>query len=109
MDPVSLMSRSVTIVRIVSPETYDAPASETSETVCGEVQQIRRDDNQALDNDQDQTWNLFLPPGTDIRSDDLVDVSGIDKRFVVRGDPWPARHPRSGEVTHIEATIRSAG
>jgi len=108
LDPVSLMTRTIEIIRL-TPETYDTPSTETSTSVLGEIQQTARTDDPTLHSIQDQTWTLFLPPGTDIQSDDQIRAEGITETFEVVGPPWPARHPTLGTVSHIEATIRQAG
>lgn len=48
-------------------------------------------------------WRLFLPAGTAVAATDTVTVDEHD--YLVAGDPWPARNPRTRRVSHIEASV----
>lgn len=48
-------------------------------------------------------WNLYLPPETDLDAIDTVIVDG--QIYSVEGDPWKVYHPRTGAMTHIQASV----
>lgn len=49
-------------------------------------------------------WRLFLPADVDLDGWDALDVDG--ELVELDGDPWPVRHPLTGEVHHVEASAR---
>jgi hypothetical protein len=73
------------------------------ETVC-ELQQRRRDEPDLQGELADSTWDLFLPAGTAIGTDDAVEVDG--HRYELVGEPWDAAHDMSPAVAHVWATVR---
>lgn len=73
------------------------------QTLC-EIQQKRRDEPAQEGELSDSDWNLFFLPGTDLSSGDAVVVDGEEYELV--GEPWVARNPRTGHVSHIECTAR---
>lgn len=104
-----LLTRSCTVTRRTdSGEINDygdpVPDETAVETSC-ELQQLRRTEHEG---DLSETaWLLVLPAGTEIGAGDMVAVDGTD--YEVVGDPWGVRHPRTGALTHIEATcLRTA-
>jgi hypothetical protein len=89
MPPRALLTRTCTIT----------PRSGAPTTAPCELQQEFR--NAQLFNASQ--WRLFVPAGTDINATDTVTVDGTD--FLVAGDPWEARNPRSRRASHIEVTL----
>jgi hypothetical protein len=100
-----LLNRPCTIVGQVADGTVDEYGGELiaetrTDTVC-ELQQAQRSET-----DQEVVatrWTLFLPAGTQIDAGDRVIVE--TETFEVDGQPWPARNPRTGQESHIEATV----
>lgn len=91
---------------------YGDQADETDptavETVC-EVQQRRRDEDEAQGELSSGTWDGFFPAGTDLNTASAVIVEG-EGTFELVGDPWRARNPRTQVFGQVEATlIRTAG
>jgi hypothetical protein len=78
----------------------------TVDAVC-ELQKVARrvsEEPGAAGELSDTLWNLFLPAGTVITTADMVTVNG--QTFEMVGDPWDVRHPVTGVVSHVEATVR---
>lgn len=106
-----LLNTPCTITRRSDSGTDDAYGNATSETattttVC-ELQQVpRRSDAEsgAHDDLSDTQWQLFLPAGTQINTDDKVTADG--QAFEVSGAPWPVRDPETQTVSHIEVNLR---
>jgi len=112
VNPSRLMTNTATITHVAanpaSPDEYGNPGeSTTTTTALCELQQKERDEEQTDSHVQGETWNLYLVPTATIDGGDRVEVD--DVTYEVIGPPWRARHPRSGEITHIEATVRRAG
>jgi hypothetical protein len=107
--PISgLLTRPVTIQRRSaggSTDDYGNPTS-TTETVStiGELQQRVRDEPGGQGEVSRTDWLLVLPAGTPLDTSDTVTVDG--RVFEVIGDPWPVRNPRTGQTSHVEATLR---
>lgn len=104
----ALLNRSLTIVSRSDSGTIDEyggdiPTEVLTQTV-GELQQVRRDEPIAEGEMSDTRWLLVLPGATAIDTGDAVIVD--DELFEVVGAPWPARNPRTGVVSHVEATLR---
>ncbi|HET7588597.1 MAG TPA: hypothetical protein VFK14_00205 [Solirubrobacterales bacterium] len=51
------------------------------------------------------SWLGFFPAETDLRTSDAIVVEGIGK-LELDGEPWHVHSPRTGAVSHIEATLR---
>lgn len=110
MSLAQLLNRSCTITHRVAGATRDeygnnVPDETTTSTVC-ELQQRQRTET------PDGTiarasWLLVLPADTEIASGDTVTVGTV--AYEVDGDPWTARNPRTGDDSHIEATVILAG
>lgn len=49
-------------------------------------------------------WRVFLPADVDLAGWDALRVDG--ELLELDGDPWRVRHPRSGDVHHVEAAVR---
>lgn len=109
-DPSHLMVLTGTLTRVTQDGTkdrYGDPAENPGgpETVKCWLYQTARDEHTATDNTQDQTADLWLPAGTDPTGLDRIEVNGVTWQFV--GPPLQAMNPRSGAVSHIEATVRA--
>lgn len=81
--------------------TYGEPT-----TWKGWFEQDQRGEDTANTDQQVERWRLYLVPAA------AGQVSG-SARATVQGDtyeligpPWAATHPRTGQVTHVEATMR---
>lgn len=104
----TLVNRTCKIVRRLPSDDYDKygreiPLEDIVDTVC-ELQQQRRDEPDDQGELSDTRWNLFVKPGTDLRTGDAVIVDGEEYEMV--GDPWTARNPRTKAVSHLECTLR---
>lgn len=104
----TLLSRSMTLIQrdyLGELDAYGAeiPTDSTTE-ILGELQQTRRSEPNDAGEFSDTAWTLFLPAGTLINTGDAVICDG--ERFEVVGAPWPARNPRTGVASHIEASLR---
>ena len=112
MNPARLMTNTATITHVSpdasNPDEYGNPGETTTTTsaLC-ELQQAQRDEEQDDTAVQTETWNLYLVPTATIDGGDRVAVDGVT--YEVIGPPWRARHPRSGDISHIEAPVRRAG
>lgn len=103
-----LLNRPVTIVTRTDGDAEDeygnAVPDESMTTTLGELQQERRDEPNTAGETSDSRWLLILPAGTVINTGDAVIVDS--EVYEVVGAPWPARNPRTGVVSHVEATLR---
>lgn len=105
----TLLNRPCTITRRTQSGDVDAygdavDGTATASTVC-ELQQRQRSELPGVEV-SDTTWLLILPAGTDIDTGDKVTVTDTGEAFEMVGDPWPARNPRTGVESHVEATVR---
>jgi hypothetical protein len=82
------------------------PTDAEVNTTCELQKQLRRASEEPAGHGEfsDTLWELFLPAGTEIGTGDVVTVDGLAYEMV--GAPWPVRHPRTGQETHVEATVR---
>lgn len=117
-----LINRPCTIHRQeVTEETDDmgdpivADADAGHRTVC-DLQQNTADENRdGGAGSQTSTWSLFLLPEESLDGWDEITVAppdadpetwdGVGTRMTLYGEPWPVRNPRTGVVSHIEATV----
>lgn len=81
----------------------ETTAESLVETVC-ELQQTQRSEQSDRAELSETTWTLFFLPDTDVQTNDTVVVGG--ESYELTGDPWEARNPRTGVMSHIEATAR---
>ena len=77
---------------------------ETLVETVGELQQTQRTEPGDAGETSDTRWLLVLPAGTVVNTGDAVIVDG--EVYEVVGAPWPARNPRLGVASHIEASVR---
>lgn len=116
MNASRLMTREAIITRRSVPadpdvDEYGNPQLEESTIrVSCELQQASRSE-QTVDADwQIGDWNLYLAATdldgneTEIEGSDVVTIDGVD--YEVIGPPWPARNPRTGALSHVEARVR---
>ena len=108
MSITDLMNRALTVVtRADLGETNtdgDEIPTESSVSVSGALQQIRRDEPDDKGELSDTRWLCILPAGTDVTTGDAILCDG--RIFEVVGDPWNAVDESTGVVHHIEATLR---
>lgn len=102
----NLFKRSVTIQHHTESGNLDAYGSDISSveeiTVMGELQQHSRDEAEGTISQTN--WMLFLPAKTPIDTNDVVFIEG--QTYEVIGDPWQAKNPRTGEIAHVEVSLR---
>lgn len=105
-----LMNRTCSVVRRYPSGTEDdygneIPGETTTVTVCEFQQRQRSEDEEVVSEEQ---WLVILPAATNIDTADVLIVDEVEYELV--GQPWPARNPRTKEVSHIEATVvRTSG
>jgi hypothetical protein len=111
MSIARLVNRPCTIVRRSETDATDAhgnPQKEEAEveTVCELQRQAKRSSDEPAGAGElsDTLWDLYLLPGTDIRTEDAIVVDGAEYEMV--GDPWAVRSPFTKRESHIEATVR---
>lgn len=106
-----LMTRHGTLVTVTddgAADVYGNPTETTTQTsVWYELQQARRSEDAGDTSWQIGIWNLFLPPGTEVAGVDRF-IGDESDTYEFVGPPWKVRNPRTGIVSHIEATIRRA-
>lgn len=102
----TLVNRSCTIVRREDSGTANAygdkVATETSVSTVCEIQQRGR--GEGTDEVSDTRWIGFFLPAVELHAGDAVIVDA--ETYEVEGEPWRARNPRTGETSHVEATLR---
>ena len=103
-----LLTRNATITHRYPSATVDGygnPLSDesTSSVLC-ELQQRQRSEETVMGELAQRTWLLVLPAGTSVDATDTVTVDDLDYELV--GEPWPVHNPRTGSVSHIEATVK---
>lgn len=108
MSLASLLGRPCTIVQrsdsgATDPYGNDVATEALLETVC-EIQQQRRDEPGDQGEVSDARWLGILPAGTELGTGDGVLVD--DMLFECVGAPWPVRNPRTGQESHVEASLR---
>ena len=104
------MTITATLVTVTDDGDEDvygnATERETSTSVRCELQQARRIEEDGSENWQVGVWRLFLPSGTSVSGVDRIEIDDVSYEF--EGPPWPVRNPRTGLVSHIEATVRQS-
>lgn len=101
-----LINRPCVLRRRLPGSTIDRDGNEVPQivevaTVC-EVQQRQRREN--VEEIGDARWLAFFLATEEVGSGDELVVDGLT--YQVEGDSWRARNPRTGEFTHVEATLR---
>lgn len=112
MPLTDLLNRPCTIVRRADSGAVndygDAILDETTVATVCELQQRQRTEDTEFGSVATSAWLLVLPASVDIRLGDSVTVG--DATFEVDGEPWYARLPTTGQISHVEVTLkRSAG
>ena len=75
-------------------------------TLKGWYEQSRRSEDTVGTDRQSETWRLFLVPEAAGRVTGSATAQIGDAQFELDGPPWTATHPVSGQVTHVEGTMR---
>lgn len=100
----SLLTQTAVITRRILDGNFDRYGNlttiETTSVVACHLQQSQRSESGAV---QQARWNLWVPADTELAGADGVTVDGV--AYELDGPPWLAVHPRTGEVSHIEATL----
>lgn len=107
MDPTRLMQLTATIAHAAdgTPDEYnDATVTYSTVTARCWLQQTQRSEQTAAGQIETETWSLYLPAGTTIDPADQVTIDAVT--YELTGPPWPAVNARTGQHSHIEATIR---
>lgn len=108
MDPTRLMNIAVAVSHMAAgtADTYGdevLEATSTETTTCW-LHQTARSELTVNANVQAQTWTIYLPPDVTLTGSDRLTVAGAT--YELDGPPHAWLHPRSGEATFIEATMR---
>lgn len=75
-------------------------------SVC-EVQQRSRTEPGGMGETSITEWDIFFRAGETLDTGDAIEVDG--DVYEVVGDPWIAKNPLTGRVSHVEVTARIAG
>ena len=75
-------------------------------TVC-EIQQARRTEGDLEGELSDTRWTIWFPAGTEVQTDDAVEVGGFVYELV--GGPADWEHTMSPGMEHVEASARRTG
>lgn len=107
MDVRRLLTDTCTITRVTADGPPDGHGNPTETTTTATAKcwlyQDRRSENQRAGDQQIEGWVLVLPATADVDGNDRVAVGG--RTFEVTGPPWRAENPRTGAVSHIEASL----
>jgi hypothetical protein len=105
-----LLKLTATVTHVTSDGVDDVFGDATTTTTTSQwpcwLSQGERDEktnNVAVTMEQ---WTLFLPPEAfgAVAAEDRVDVDG--RTFEVHGPPWDAVNPRTGQASHVVATLK---
>lgn len=112
MDPTHLCTLPATIVnRTPGPgvDGFGTPTMTDADpiTTTIELQQQRREENTDRGEVGTAVWLAIIRPDVTITEFARVHAGGYT--YEVDGPPWAARNPRTGTVTHIEATLKRTG
>jgi hypothetical protein len=104
----ALLSQSATIVRRSPSGTTDDYGNdipdETTEDVECYLEQRQRDEDDLSGEVSESEYLLIVPAGTVLDTGDEVIVNELAYEMV--GAPWEAWNARTGQVGHIEATVK---
>lgn len=93
------------VARTGTEDVYGVPAeATTSVDVACWLHQTRRTDDSIPVARGDETWELYVPAGTEIDTADRVTVD--DVAYEVVGPPWVATNPRTRRAEFTVATVR---
>lgn len=112
--PCAIHRQEVTTQRDDMGDPIVAEAPE-HRTVCDLQQNTADESRDGGAGSQSSTWALFLLPGESLDGWDEITIAppdatpetwdGVGTRFTLYGKPWEVRNPRTGVVSHIEATV----
>lgn len=110
MRPTRLFTLPVTISTVTdagADDEYGNPTETTTTTIVwGELQQQSRNEEGGGRHVLEGVYRLFVEPGASVVGWDRVTIGGVD--YEVDGPPWQVRNPRTGTISHVEATLRRA-
>lgn len=91
----------------------DAAGDETwsfvdTETVAEVQQEVMLGTREMKDGQVVSKWTVFFRPTETLTAHDEVTVPGIG-RMGFDGDPWLARHPRTGQTLFWQARLKKVG
>lgn len=114
MNPHRMMRLDVVVTNPAEPgdeperDSFGDPVSADADpiTLKGWYEQILRNEDTVGGDQQAETWRLFLVPEAAGRVSGSAKAAIGDAEFELHGPPWTATHPVSGQVTHVEATMK---
>jgi hypothetical protein len=81
------------------------PGAGAPTTYKGWYEQSQRSEDTTNTDQQAEQWRLFLEPAAaTVTGSATVEIG--EGTFELDGPPWAASNPRTGQVTHIEATMK---
>jgi hypothetical protein len=87
------------------PDDYGTPSDViVTEAVLCEFQQRERSEADGMGEVGSEQWLVVLPPAVVATTWDRLLVDGAAYEFI--GPPWAVRHPRTGAISHVEATVK---
>ncbi|MCA1569312.1 MAG: hypothetical protein LC798_03110 [Chloroflexi bacterium] len=75
-------------------------------TFKGWYEQAQRGEDTAGTDQQAETWRLYLEPAAAGRVSGSATVTVAGLGFELIGPPWPAIWPDTGQLSHVEGTMR---
>lgn len=103
-----LMNQTAVITRRTESgsDTYNNPniTTTTETTTCYAEQSVATEQDGQLSDIRDETWNIWLPAGTDVEGIDKITVDGL--ALEVTGEPWTVHNPRTRATSHVRLTGR---
>lgn len=86
-------------------DQYNDPVPQSSAgtaTVCW-FHQEQRTDTTGLNDTQSERWTAYFPAGTTLDGHDRVSIDSVS--YEVKGPPWEATNPRTGQAEFVVATL----
>jgi len=104
MSLTALFNKTAMIKQMIQSDEVDELGNEVRtphefQSPC-EAQQVQSDEPEQAGEAALDTWKIYLPTGTDIRTGDEMVIEGIGK-FELVGNGWDARQG-SPDVWHVE-------
>jgi len=106
MSIAKLINRPAKLVRrTVSEDDFDQKATTSEMDIFCWVSARSRKEQEDGGETSDAVFNAYiLPADTEIRTGDAIDQDGV--RYEAEGAGWNARNPRTGRLSHVEATVK---